>query len=199
MWCWMTDVIIVISLQIRFPRRLTIEPAQGQHHGFSHETKPMAIKKANNFLCTLAHFRLLRVGPAVAMVPESSFACEQLRQPSEVLRTHNRKKLVVRLNSFSLLPSSFREGRGDAQTQQAETEEPTFPQWYPLRFKKKVCKNMILLLMQQLGAFSCWFIYLCFFSSNWKWYVTMCTRFLKSENAHHCEIYAFTELLKKIK
>lgn len=142
MWCWMTDIIPVISLQITFPHQLTIEPAQGQHHGFSHETMPMAIKKTNNFLCTLAHFRLLRVRTCCCHGSRAVFCVRAaFRQPSEVLRTPNRKKLVVRLNRFSLLPSSFREGRGDAQTQQAETEHPTFPQWYPLLLSKKKKKK----------------------------------------------------------
>lgn len=56
-------------------------------------------------------------GPEVAMVPGPAFACEQLRQPSGVSHTHNRKTRIVLLNRFSLLPSWFREGYGDVQTQ----------------------------------------------------------------------------------
>lgn len=114
-----------------------------QHDGFSHETTPIAIKKPTTSSARWLTSAFFMWGPAVAMVPEPPFACEQLRQPSEVLRTHNRKMLDIRLNRFSLLPSRYREGRGDAQTQHAGAEQPIFPQWHPTppHFKKKKTKR----------------------------------------------------------
>lgn len=97
--------ITVIIMRTTFPRRLTVSAAQGPSHGLSHETTAMAIKKPITSSARRLTSAFCMWGPAVAMVPGLSFACEQLRQPSGVSRTHNRKTLVVLLNSFSLLPS----------------------------------------------------------------------------------------------
>lgn len=97
----------------------------------------MAIKKPITSSACWLTSAFLMWGPAVAMVPGLAFACEQLRQPSVVSRTHNRKTLVVLLNRFSLLPSWFREGRGDAQTQQAATWAADLPTVTLCCWKKK--------------------------------------------------------------
>lgn len=110
-------VIGVITQEATFPRWLTVSTAQGQSHGLSHETTAMAIKKPITSSARWLTSAFCVWGPAVTMVPGPAFACEQLRQPSGVSRTHNRKTLVVLLNRFSLLPSRFREGWGDVQTQ----------------------------------------------------------------------------------
>lgn len=122
----LTDVVIgvitVITMKRTFPRPASpVSTAQGPSHGLSHETTAMAIKKPITSSARRLTSAFCMWGPAVTMVPGPAFACEQLRQPSGVSRTHNRKTLVVLLNRFSLLPSWFREGWGDVQTQHAVT------------------------------------------------------------------------------
>lgn len=98
-----------------------------RNHGDSHQ-------KTNNFLSVPSHFRLLHVRTCRCHGSRAGVACEQLRQPSGVSHTHNRKMLVLLLNRFSLLPSWFREGWGDVQTQHTVTE--ALWKWISL-FKKK--------------------------------------------------------------
>lgn len=117
-------VTSVIITKTTFPRRLTADAAQGPSHGLSHETTAMAIKKPITSSARRLTSAFCMWGPAVAMVPGPAFACEQLRQPSGVSRTHNRKTLVVLHNRFSLLPSWFREGWGDVQSQHIRLTPP---------------------------------------------------------------------------
>lgn len=100
-----------------FPHGLTMGAAHGPSHGISHETPASDIKRALTSPARCLTSAFCMWGPEVAMVPGPAFACEQLRQPSGVSHTHNRKTRVVLLNRFSLLPSWFWEGYGDVQTQ----------------------------------------------------------------------------------
>lgn len=76
------------------------------------------------------------------MVPEPAFACERLRQASGVSLTHNRKTLVLLLNRFSLLPSWFKEGWGDDQTQHIALPTHQQPNTHSTRQKKKSPKHI---------------------------------------------------------
>lgn len=90
------------------------------NHGDGHQ-------KTNNFLSTLSHFRLLHVRTCRCHGSLVVVCVRATRQSSGVSRTHNRKTLVVLLNSFSLLPSWFREGWWDAQTSHSHCEQTTSP------------------------------------------------------------------------
>lgn len=139
-------VTTVIIKKTTFPRWLTVGATQGPSHSLSHETTAMAIKKPITSSVRRLTSAFCIWGPAVAMVPGPAFACEQLRQPSGVSRTHNRKTLVVLLNRFSLLPSWFREGCGDMQTQHTVSvnSRGSLPPHLKKKEKKKKCyKNVI--------------------------------------------------------
>lgn len=142
-------VTAIITVKMIFPHGLTIGTAHGLGHGISHETPAIDIKQAptSSARCLTSAFCMW--GPEVAMVPGPAFACEQLRQPSGVSHTHNRKTRVVLLNRFSLLPSWFREGCGDVQTQHTNCEQSCRPEETEIsKFQPNFFLNNIQLLCQ---------------------------------------------------
>lgn len=146
-WPLVIGVTAVITVKATFPRRLTVSTAQGTSHGFSHETTAMAIKKPITSSARRLTSAFCMWGPAVAMVPGPAFACERLRQPSGVSRTHNRKTLVVLLNCFSLLPSWFREGWGDVQTQHTTNVNSRWSLPPPMKQKRLHMKRVCVIVM----------------------------------------------------